>query len=283
MSFAQCNGIKLHYWRVGSGPDIVFLHGLIGNLALWHLKIVPLLQRSFRLTTYDLRGHGRSEMTPGGYTTLNMSADLAGLLDALDMPRVSLVGHSFGADIALHFALLHPQRVERMVLIDAGIAALLPERTKSDWVGWDYWVGKLREGGIEVPEDKRSDPHYLLNLGVETPKYYGPARSIPRKREPLLRLLNTTSIVKDYEDVGGMTLERIREIQTAALVLYGNKSHFMGTYNFLREALPNATARLIPGEHYLPLEQPELLASEIHGFLAQPEAAPLVPSKGADL
>ena len=48
------NGINLHYLQVGCGPDIVMLHGLTGNLAIWHLKIVRQLQAQFRVTTYDL-------------------------------------------------------------------------------------------------------------------------------------------------------------------------------------------------------------------------------------
>jgi len=267
VSVATINGINIHYWRVGQGPDVVLIHGLVGNLAVWHLRIVPMLQREVRLTTYDLRGHGRSDMPPTGYTTLDMAADLEGLLDTLDMQQVHLVGHSFGADVALHFALLHPQRVAKLVLIDAGIAALVHERNRADWIGWDYWVGKLAEAGIEVPPDKRSDPHYLLNLAIDTPKYFGPARSFPRKREPLLRLINTTSVVRDYEVVGGMTQEKISEIQTPTLLIYGERSHFMGTYHFLRQALPNCTSVLLPdGEHYGPLEQPELLAEQMRGF-----------------
>ena len=95
------NGVKIHYQQIGEGPDVVMIHGLTGNLAVWHLQIIPQLMDRFRITTYDLRGHGYSEVTPAGYTGDDMAEDLRNLLDALDIERPALVGHSYGADISL--------------------------------------------------------------------------------------------------------------------------------------------------------------------------------------
>ncbi|HQZ88505.1 MAG TPA: alpha/beta fold hydrolase, partial [Thermomicrobiales bacterium] len=105
------SGLKFHYQQVGNGPDVVMIHGLTGNLAVWHLKIIPLLWDHYRITTYDLRGHGYSEVSASGYTADDMAIDLRDLLDALQIERPALVGHSYGADISLYFALLFPERV----------------------------------------------------------------------------------------------------------------------------------------------------------------------------
>ena len=51
-------GVRMHYQQVGEGPDLVMVHGITGNLAVWHLHIVPELADHFRMLTYDLRGHG---------------------------------------------------------------------------------------------------------------------------------------------------------------------------------------------------------------------------------
>src|ERR1017187_5411991 len=51
----KASGIDLHYITVGAGPDIVMLHGFLGNLAVWHLYMAPILRRDHRVTTYDLR------------------------------------------------------------------------------------------------------------------------------------------------------------------------------------------------------------------------------------
>ena len=81
------NRVRLHYVRVGDGPDLVMIHGLSGNLAVWHLKMAPILQEHFRVLTYDLRGHGYSDVPPSGYTTADMAEDLTQLLDALGFLR----------------------------------------------------------------------------------------------------------------------------------------------------------------------------------------------------
>src|SRR5262245_66635444 len=124
----HANGIELHYLATGTGANLVMLHGFLGNLAVWHLQIVPELRRHFRVITYDLRGHGFSQVTPDGYTTRHMAADLAGLLDGLGIRRACLVGHSFGADVCLHFALCHPARVHRPVAIETGTDTTLHPR-----------------------------------------------------------------------------------------------------------------------------------------------------------
>ena len=66
MPHASINGIKLHYQQVGQGPDVVMVHGITGNMAIWHLEIIPALMQQYRLTTYDLRGHGYSDAPPTG-------------------------------------------------------------------------------------------------------------------------------------------------------------------------------------------------------------------------
>src|SRR5207248_10074284 len=127
------SGLRLHYQQVGSGPDLVMIHGLTGNLAVWHLKIAPLLWDHFRITTYDLRGHGYSDMPPTGYSAGDMAADLEQLLDALDIEQAYVAGHSFGADIALYLACVRPERVREVGAIEAAIPALIQLRSREDW------------------------------------------------------------------------------------------------------------------------------------------------------
>jgi pimeloyl-ACP methyl ester carboxylesterase len=266
----KANGVNLHYITIGMEglPDIVMLHGFLGNLAIWHLHMAPILRREYRVTTYDLRGHGYSDVTPIGYTAADMAEDLRCLLDELGIERPILVGHSFGADVAMYFSLLYPERVPKLLALEPGLAALAHLRQDKDWIGWAAWVAKLEEAGIHVPEDKRTDAKYLLQLSLETPKFYGPARGLPRNREPLLHLIRNTTLLKDYEEVGAMTLEAVRTIRTPTLLVYGHNSHFISSYDYLHTALPNCRPVLLPGgEHFGPLEQPELLVGHIQEFL----------------
>ena len=281
----QVGDIKIHYVMQGKGPNVVMVHGFLGNLAVWHLQIVPELQQQFRVTTYDLRGHGFSEVTPDGYTADDMAEDLKKLLDRLGIERPHLVGHSFGADVCLYFCHRHPDRVAKLVALEPGLPALVDRRKAADWEGWDYWVAKLKEVGLEVPPEKRTDLEYLLKLSLETPKFYGPARGLPRKREPLLRLINKTTLLRDYEIVGSLTLDAINRVWTPTLLVYGEKSHFLGSFEYLRHTLPNCTPVLLPGgEHFGPLEQPDLLVKHISDFLddGRPSRSPVLRPQVAD-
>ncbi len=274
MPKVEVGGLNVHYITVGRGPDVVMLHGFLGNLAVWHLNIVPALRTELRMTAYDLRGHGYSDVTPTGYTTGHLAEDLLGLLDRLGLERPALVGHSFGADVCLHFALQHPERVSKVMAMEAGLAALVHQRKDRAWAGWDYWVSKLEEVGLTVPPDKRHDLDYLLNVSLETPKFYGPARGLPRRREPLINLIRNTTLLADYEVPGTLTLDAVRRIHTPTILVYGDQSHFLGSYEFLREALPNCEAVLLPGgEHFGPLEQPARLVELMREFL--------LPDRGA--
>lgn len=252
------------------------LHGFLGNQAVWHLQIVPQLRSRFAVTTYDLRGHGYSEVTPSGYTARDLAEDLRGLLDALDIEATPLIGHSYGADVCLYFSLLYPERVTRLVAIEPGLAALVHQRRDRDWNGWTYWVQKLESVGVSVPPDKSSDLDFLIKLSLETPKFYGPARGLPRNRGPLLHLIEKTTLISDYEYVGDLTLDAVETIETPTLLIYGEHSHFLGSYYFLKDALPNVKPVILPGgEHFGPLEQPDQLVHEVLAFLdsAGPEGA----------
>ena len=144
------SGLKLHYQQIGDGPDLVMIHGITGNLAVWHLKIIPLLWDHFRITTYDLRGHGYSDVPPNGYTLDQMALDLAELLDSLEIREAALVGHSFGADLSLYFAHHYPERVKRVIAIEAALPAMIEARSHDGWEGWRYWSDVLERPGIEV-------------------------------------------------------------------------------------------------------------------------------------
>jgi pimeloyl-ACP methyl ester carboxylesterase len=268
MAKVLVNGIQLHCHHFGKGPDIVMVHGITGNLAIWHLDIVPALRSQFRITTYDLRGHGYSDVPPNGYTTADHAADLKHLLDTLGIPRAHVMGHSFGADIALHFAVLFPERVDRLVLVEPAIAALRPMREREDWIGWKYWRDKLALGGVPVPPEKWYDPEYLVRASVGLPMLFGFRKGRSRRAGPLVRLAETTTAAEDYCELAGLTLDKIDQVRHETLVLYGEHSVFLGTYEYLRDHLSNCTSVLMPdSEHFGPIERPELLLRHLSQFL----------------
>ena len=80
MAKAKLNGIDVHYQIKGSGRDVVLIHGFAANSAFWNIKILLTLARDYRVTVYDLRGHGYSSMPAAGYTSADMATDLRILL-----------------------------------------------------------------------------------------------------------------------------------------------------------------------------------------------------------
>ena len=105
----DANGIDFHYQQAGAGPDVVLIHGVTGDLSIWFLcEAMGVLGRSFRVTAFDLRGHGYSDVPSDGYTSADQAGDCLAIMDALEIERAMLVGHSFGAVIAMHAAVLFP-------------------------------------------------------------------------------------------------------------------------------------------------------------------------------
>ena len=75
----HANGLNFHYQQAGEGPDVVLIHGVTGDLSIWFLcKAMGVLGRSFRVTAYDLRGHGYSDVAPSGYTSADQAGDTDG-------------------------------------------------------------------------------------------------------------------------------------------------------------------------------------------------------------
>ncbi|QBD81652.1 acetoin dehydrogenase dihydrolipoyllysine-residue acetyltransferase subunit [Ktedonosporobacter rubrisoli] len=124
----EVDGIAIHCLLAGPhrAPHVVFIHGLGGSLTTWALNLAA-LAASFRVCALDLPGSGESAKPARDYSVRAQAAFLPRFLDALgpDWQQVSLVGHSLGAAIALDFAAHHPERAERLVLIDS--AGLGPE------------------------------------------------------------------------------------------------------------------------------------------------------------
>jgi pimeloyl-ACP methyl ester carboxylesterase len=265
------SGLRLHYQRVGEGPDVVLVHGITGNLAIWHLHLVPALAERFRVLTYDLRGHGLSDTPPRGYSPDDMAGDLLDLLDELEIERPVVIGHSYGADVALYHAARRPDRVSAVIAIEAALPALEGVRRDGGWVGWAYWVRTLEGAGLEVPPEHRSDLRWLLRATIDLPKQWGPLKGLPRKAAPMLRLIEDTSLSEDYNRVGTLTLERLETLETPVVLMYAEESAFIDTFEHLWTHLPHVDGVLLPQTqwgHFGPLEQPEAVADQIIARLA---------------
>ncbi len=114
---AIANGIGQFYQRIGDGPPLVLIHALGLSHRLWD-ELVPRLAGVCQVVTYDVRGHGQSDVPPGPYSMADFAEDLVGLLDALGIESAHLAGISMGGMIAQEFVLTWPQRVRSLFLAD---------------------------------------------------------------------------------------------------------------------------------------------------------------------
>lgn len=116
MPILHSNGINLYYEQQGSGEPLLLIMGITATGSVWE-KHVAYWQKKFTCITLDNRGVGLSDQPEGPYTTAQMADDCAGLLDALHLPKVRVVGCSMGSAIAQQLAIRHPEKVVSMVLM----------------------------------------------------------------------------------------------------------------------------------------------------------------------
>ena len=103
----------------GEGRPVVLLHGLASTSRIWDLT-APLLARDFSVIAVDQRGHGDSGKPDAGYDFASVGGDVAALLEGRGIERPVLVGHSWGADVALELAVARPELLRGIVFVDGG-------------------------------------------------------------------------------------------------------------------------------------------------------------------
>lgn len=133
-SFIETNGIRLSVHQGGEGPPLICLHGFPQNHMCW-AKIAPVLARDFRVIIPDLRGYGDSDAPEDDpdhhtYSKREMAKDIVGIMDFMGLEKAHVLGHDRGARVTYRLALDHPDRVERL-----GIIEVVP--TADFWASWD--------------------------------------------------------------------------------------------------------------------------------------------------
>jgi pimeloyl-ACP methyl ester carboxylesterase len=282
MGRASVNGVNIHYQTKGRGPDVVLIHGITSCLAQWYLKIFPALTANYRVTVYDLRGHGLSDLTESGYTSENMAADLLGLMDHLGIAGARLIGHSFGGTIALHLALLHPDRVKGIVLLDTGLACLRHLRLVREWSGWRQFGPELEQYGITVDRfadlDRNLDITEILRQSLTIPVQGGFRKGQNAMTPRLKRLLDETRVGSEFREVAGLTEARLAEIATPVLAIYGETSPYQRMAAHLSRIMPNCRFEVVENAgHFYAVEDPAFVLDRMGPFLRQPDVAAGVP------
>lgn len=239
--------IEIHYAEAGSGPPLVFVHGLGGSWADWDYQIGPFSAR-YRVLAPDLRGFG--ETPPGRLrpSVSQMAEDLRRFLDAAGIERCLLVGHSMGGAVCLQFVLQQPQRVSRMVITNS-VPGFRPRTLRQRFeVGYRLCVmsllGPERLARISAQRMFPGDE----NAGLRAKVVERGARNTRRAYLGALRRLTHWSVI-----------DRLDQIRTPTLVVGGGQDYF-GHDDVVRfaHALPRGYLHWFPeARHGLPSERPQ--------------------------
>ena len=134
---ADAGRIDLHVLEAGEGPPVLLLHGWPQHAWCWR-HVIPRLAGDFRLIAPDLRGFGWSGVTEGGYDPVTFASDAIALLDSLEIERAHVVGHDWGGATAFVMALAHPERVQRLLVLNTvpPWVEVSPQLIAGAWRSW---------------------------------------------------------------------------------------------------------------------------------------------------
>jgi pimeloyl-ACP methyl ester carboxylesterase len=281
------DGISLHArdWG-GSGQPVLLLHGLASNARIWDGVASRLAGAGLRAVALDLRGHGASDQPASGYDFASLVRDLDAALAGLGLERPVLVGHSWGANVALQFAADRPGRVDGLALVDGALLAvaawagatreevrrrMAPPRFAvplADWLaragrfnaggsGGQPWVRDYLRAGVEVDDRgvARSRFRFDNHMQVVDALY-------DQRPEALFPLVDRPVLLCVAEDPADGELAGVKRDAVA----------------HARSLFPSTTVTWFEDTmHDIPLQRPAELAAELARFV---NAAKEVPGRG---
>jgi pimeloyl-ACP methyl ester carboxylesterase len=267
--FIDVAGARIHYLDKGSGPAIVILHGLGGQMGNFTYALLERLTDEFRVILMDRPGSGYSKRAPGGTGRITEQASIvAEFIHKLGLEQPLLVGHSLGGAIALGVALDHPEAVKGLALIaplthvpkqvPAPFRALDIKSDFSRWlVAWTVATpigirrGKAILDAIFSPDPAPADFPIRGGgiLGLRPKSFY-----------------NTSSDMRAVNlDLWAMT-GRYASLRVPVRILYGENDEVL-SHQLNGEAMkmksPMASVELVPGGHMLPISAADLTAKFI--------------------
>jgi len=258
------NGRRIHYLDEGQGPAVVFLHGS-GNGASGYSNFKgnypALVKAGYRAILPDLVGFGYSDKPADVEYPLSFFVEcVKQTLDAIGVDKYTLLGNSLGGAVALGFALEHPRKVERLVLMAPGGLNDLPDYLAMPGMAAMF---QLFAGGAPVTVEQMKA--FFIKAFVVNPECVDDA--LVRERYELMKLQNP-QVMKTMK-VPNLTA-RLGEIRCPTLALWGLNENMMPDSGILRLArgLPNCRMVLVPQcGHWVMIEHRELFNRTVIDFL----------------
>jgi len=250
------NGVRLFYQQAGAGPDVVLIHAVTSNQAIWAISgLFEILSATYRVTSYDLRGHGGSERPQAGYTSKDMACDFASLHEQLELGPSLLVGHSFGGVSAIHAASLYPAKVAGVIVSDSFFPCL--KSIEPNFGKPAIW-NDLRERYLEIGVDLGDTIDFTRLFQTTRDLDATQAKALADLVGPIgrgwirqLKLLAETRCGEEVLAEAELTRERLIAIRQPVAALYDEFSPFQATGRWLGEHLPDCQTEIIPAAKHL--------------------------------
>jgi pimeloyl-ACP methyl ester carboxylesterase len=273
--FAEIEGMRIHYRDEGTGLPLVLLHGMESSLHTWD-GWVRQLAGTRRLIRFDLPGFGLTGPAPDGdYRVERYVAVVAALLDRLDVERADFAGNSLGGRTALSFALAHPERVRKLILVDAG--------------GFEQTTPPMLFRLAHTPILNRLllylTPRFLVRRNLQW--VYGDSSrltdaAVDRYQAMVRRAGNRAAMLARLRGSPDPRLaDRLGELKLPVLIQWGELDRWIplsSAHGFLR-GIAGAELRVYPGAGHVPMEEiPEATARDADAFLGPPAFNPAMNS-----
>jgi len=263
--------VGIHFVEAGEGAPIILIHGF-GASTFSFRHTIPELARHFRVIALDLKGFGLSERPPGGDYSLTAQARLVNeFMESTDIPRAAVLGHSMGGEVAMRLAINHPERVERLILVDSASGREVRHRAP----GSRFLRPLLPVVALFTLHSRR-----FRRLSLRS-AVYDPAHLTPEVLDGYFR---PTRIRGHLRGLGELMASRGNDppldpsaIVQPTLILWGEEDRWLPVSQgqHLHEQICGSRMVIIPKAGHLPLEErPEESNRAILKFLRIAEGAP---------
>lgn len=253
------SGVELAVEVTGNGPALLFIHGYPFDHTIWHHSLAHL--SGVRRIAPDLRGFGSSDAPTIGYSMGAYAADLAGLLDALEIEKAIVCGLSMGGYVAFELLRSFRSRVAGLVLIATRALADSPEGKQAR----DAAIAAARAGAAASVADTML-PKVLGAAALEDPALVSSVRAMI-ERNSVAGLVGALSAMRDRPDSTPL-LASLGDIPV--LVVAGDADRIipLAEISGMREAIPGSRWLVIPGSgHLVSMEQPEMFTEALQRFV----------------
>jgi pimeloyl-ACP methyl ester carboxylesterase len=270
-SFADVNGVRLHYLSAGKGDPVVLLHGFAETSHMWLPLIVELADRHTVIAP-DLRGFGQSAAPDDGYIKKAMAQDIHALVNSLGYNRIRLVGHDIGLMVAYAYAAQYPAEVDRLVLMEAFLPGI--GDWQKVWLLRDLWhfhfygktplalvTGRERIYLEHFWNDFAADP--AKSVSEADREFYANEYARPGHMKAGMEVFR--AFAQDADDFAGLAATKL---QMPLLVLSGEKAGGPFLIEQGKMVAGNVEGVLVKGSgHWLMEEAPDQVIPRLVEFL----------------